>query len=87
MFICTYFGAKHLKKEGVVRKKAVSIKEQCHKCEGTRMVLIETRKVTCSSCKGKGKNPKSTWETCADCHGNGNMDAQYYSRCRFCIDE
>lgn len=62
-------------------------KPVCPKCEGTRMVCIETKKATCSTCKGKGKDLELSWKLCADCRGSGKVDAEYYSRCRQCIDD
>ena len=62
-------------------------KPVCPKCNGTKMICLETRKVNCSTCKGKGRNPNSTWDLCVDCKGRGRVDAEYYSRCRICLDD
>lgn len=62
-------------------------KPPCAKCGGSKMICLETKKVNCSTCKGKGKAPNSTWELCSDCKGSGRVDAQYYSRCRACLDD
>jgi len=56
----------------------------CKKCAGSRIILTEKKIVSCSDCKGKGRNPKNTYESCAGCRGSGKVEAEYYSRCPNC---
>ena len=58
--------------------------KKCAKCDGTKMVLHEVKKVKCDACNGKGK--LSPTEKCKLCHW-GKVEAHYYRRCRMCLDD